>query len=252
MAALSTIPASNDHHRKWRKGLAVFTKLSPSKRQCYYSPTVLAAATEKVIRHRSETDDDSRHDVKSEDLTASQFALEAGIKVKKKCSDDPAAYDDIDDRYDYNSDPEDDQPGFSPLPMARSVSERSKTQTVPRIWDNEFWQPSLSTDQESQKRYPSSIAMKSYSLSSASSYSHPSSMASSFSVCSGRTLSTQSEHSEMMMMRRGPSIIHKGRFKIVVGQETDDGDKDNRQHIINNNNKDTQTLEWRRKRSCTS
>lgn len=238
--ALSTIPAPHDHHRKWRKGLAVFTKLSPSKRQCYYSPMVLAAATEKVIRHRSETDDD-RHDVKSEDLTASQFALEAGIKVKKICGDDPDC-NDVNDSDDLNSDPEYDQPGYPPLPMARSMSDRSKLHATPRIWDTEFWQPSC-RDQKLQNL--PNIALKSYTSTSTSSCSHPSSMGSSFSMCSGRTLSSQSELSDLM--RRGPSIIHKGRFKIVVGQEADNDDNQPITH-----HKDTQTLEWRRKRSCTS
>lgn len=92
----------------------------------------------------------------------------------------------------------------------------------PRIWDSDFW------------HHPSSPS----SSSSCSSSTSTSNLPSLFSCM--RTDSNSSSAS------RGPSIIRKGRFKIVVGQETEP--------VSPTTTKEEFVLEWKRKRadSCAT
>lgn len=191
LAALSHIPAQ--HHQspsapgsRWRRGLAIF-----SKRHKQASPTALAAATEKFIRH-------TPAQVKCEDLTAKEFAELTGIKIKM-----------------------DDNCITTNTPLQQTVESDSyerKRYSMPRIWDSDFW--------------------------------HQGSGAGSslFSACSSSTATTTCPPCECSPLRRsrGPSIITKGRFKIVLGQD-DEHDE---------SSQETQTscevVEWKRKRTHTT
>lgn len=206
-------------------------------------PTVMAAATEKVVMHRRSSPSQSQQ-IKSEDLTCSQFAHMAGIRILRENDDD-------DDDDDAESDEDDDDEcaalthGYgdqrmmaTSVHMGRSFSDRGGSRrSQPQIWDPAFWQHQIQQhDEKMHQPQPGAVMMTplhSYASTSstASSYSNPS------STCS----------SPPSLMRSRPSVIHKGRFKIVVGQ-----DEEQQQQQNDANNAEPKYVEWRRKRSCTT
>lgn len=190
LAALSYIPAQHHqspsaHGSRWRRGLAIF-----SKRHKQASPTALAAATEKFIRH-------TPAQVNCEDLTAKEFAELTGIKIKM----------------------DDDCITTTTPPLQKTVDSNSyerKCYSMPRIWDSDFWH---------QSGGGSSL----------------------FSACSSSTATTTCPPCECSSLRRnrGPSIITKGRFKIVLGQDDEHDESQETQMSCD-------VVEWKRKRTHTA
>lgn len=227
---------------------SVWSKWSTAreKRKMLMLPTVMAAATEKVVMHRrSSPSQHQSQQIKSEDLTCSQFAHMAGIRILRE-------NDDEDDNDDVESDDDDDDDecaalthGYgdqrvmatSSVHMGRSFSDRGGSRrSQPQIWDPAFWQHQIQQQQHDEKMHqpqPGAVMMTplhSYASTSstASSYSNPS------STCS----------SPPSLMRSGPSVIRKGRFKIVVGQDEEQQNDANAA--------EPKYVEWRRKRACTT
>ncbi|KAI8145422.1 hypothetical protein BJV82DRAFT_603608 [Fennellomyces sp. T-0311] len=210
-----TLSTSSSTHYKWKKNLAMFTKWSPRDKKLL-TPTALAAATEKVIRHHRTPN--------SEDLTASQFASYAGIKIHN--DDDDEAFPVQDDFKVHTT-----VLSSVAVPMARSCSERGRK--APQIWDSEFWEHETTSTKPQQQ--PMSIMMA-----PARSYASTASTSSTYSAFSD--CSTTNDTSDVpQLVRSRPSVIRKGRFKIVLGNEDEDDTPTQ-----------PQVVEWRRKRSCTT
>ncbi|KAI7885100.1 hypothetical protein K492DRAFT_172449 [Lichtheimia hyalospora FSU 10163] len=239
--ALSTMSPSSSSSSQTRLR-SVWSKWSTAreKRKMLMLPTVMAAATEKVVMHRRSSPSQSQQ-IKSEDLTCSQFAHMAGIRILRDNDDE-----DDDDAESDNDDDDDDEcaaltHGYgdqrvmaTSVHMGRSFSDRSGARrSQPQIWDAAFWHNQVQQDEKMHQPQPGAVMMTplhSYAstTSTTSSYSNPS------STCS----------SPPSLMRSGPSVIRKGRFKIVVGQ-----DEDQQQNDVN---AEPNYVEWRRKRSCTT
>lgn len=232
-------PSSSSHTRL----RSVWSKWSSAreKRKVLMLPTVMAAATEKVVTHRRSSPSQSQQ-IKSEDLTCSQFAHMAGIRILRENDDDETESDNDDDDVDdecaalthgYG----DQREMATSVHMGRSFSDRGSRRSQPQIWDPAFWQHQIQQQQQDdkmQQTQPGAVMMTplhSYgsTTSTTSSYSNPS------STCS----------SPPSLMRSGPSVIRKGRFKIVVGQ-------DEEQQQQNDDKAEPKYVEWRRKRSCTT
>lgn len=231
-------PSSSSHTRL----RSVWSKWSSAreKRKVLMLPTVMAAATEKVVTHRRSSPSQSQQ-IKSEDLTCSQFAHMAGIRILRENDDDETESDNDDDDVDdecaalthgYG----DQREMATSVHMGRSFSDRGSRRSQPQIWDPAFWQHQIQQQQDDkmQQTQPGAVMMTplhSYgsTTSTTSSYSNPS------STCS----------SPPNLMRSGPSVIRKGRFKIVVGQ-------DEEQQQQNDDKAEPKYVEWRRKRSCTT
>ncbi|KAI9320255.1 hypothetical protein BX666DRAFT_1391561 [Dichotomocladium elegans] len=219
LSSLSPIPPGNS---RWRSVL-ISKKWAPrggEKKRINQLPVVIAAATEKIILRR----DRYPQYIQSEDLTATQFASLAGIRIK-----------------DSDEEPEDDFRDESKqtsilIPMGRSSSNHSCSQKnqLPQIWDSAFWQQQDDRDKTSLACNLPDAASSSPALSPSPSYASTTS-----STCSEQSMSTVGRSS--LTRPPGPSVIHKGRFKIVVGQ--DDGDT---------KPVEPQCVEWRRKRACTN
>ncbi|KAF7730088.1 hypothetical protein EC973_003034 [Apophysomyces ossiformis] len=227
LAALSHNPPSTPAHyqtpnSKWRKGLALFAKYSAnSKKQ--WTPTTLAAATEKFIRHRPSPSPE----IKCEDLTAKEFAELAGIKIKSPSETDP----DLLSTTQHH------------LTVRTAIS--SDLRTCPRIWDSDFWYNECPQQQAPQ---PIPIQSSSYSY-----HTVVSSIGSSSSSSGGSTAATSYASQDFISHLRRHStqedrpicnVIHKGRFKIVVGQD-DEEEAEPIQPPCE------QVVEWRRKRAAT-
>ncbi|CAO3683031.1 hypothetical protein G6F56_000585 [Rhizopus delemar] len=106
------------HSNKWKKGLvSLFTNKfhhPSSQGRRYSSPTTVAAATEKILRHKEQPV------IKCEDLTAKEFAQMAGIKIKQ---------------------PEEETETNDLLTQMTTRTEfSSKSSPNKRIWDSDFWQ----------------------------------------------------------------------------------------------------------------
>lgn len=232
-------PSSSSHTRL----RSVWSKWSSAreKRKVLMLPTVMAAATEKVVTHRRSSPSQSQQ-IKSEDLTCSQFAHMAGIRILRENDNDETESDNDDDDVDdecaalthgYG----DQREMATSVHMGRSFSDRGSRRSQPQIWDPAFWQHQIQQQQQDdkmQQTQPGAVMMTplhSYgsTTSTTSSYSNPS------STCS----------SPPSLMRSGPSVIRKGRFKIVVGQ-------DEEQQQQNDDKAEPKYVEWRRKRSCTT
>ncbi|KAI8886847.1 hypothetical protein K501DRAFT_243455 [Backusella circina FSU 941] len=189
---------------KWKKRLSNLShKLQRSNKNHWNasSATVLAAATEKYIRHEDT--------ICSEDLTASQFANLTGINRKSQSLQSLVLDDDSDD------DDEDEPQEYDDVDIEHS-------KPVMRIWDSHFWQDNrvpqskqLESSSNNNKK-PTSILISSQPL--------------------GRQLSEPGG-------KRIPSMIQKGRFKIVWG-----ADDDNEPVAA----PESHCLEWKRKRASTS
>ncbi|KAG2225650.1 hypothetical protein INT45_012122 [Circinella minor] len=241
----------------------------------------MAAATEKVIRHQKATT--TVHPIKSEDLTASQFASYAGIKIQHEDNWDEENVDSDNDDEEEEEEEDDDEVddevvpsismtmvlqssvglGMTGVPLARSCSDRGGTRnkSAPRIWDSEFWQQETTTTLDNNKtKMMKTTDTTNVMITTKQSHPQPTSImmtpAQSYAstTSSTSTYSVLSEYSNMsstndvpQLVRSRPSVIHKGRFKIVLGNE----------EIDDENNKEKQdrqqapVVEWRRKRSCT-
>ena len=215
-----TLSTSSSTHYKWKKNLAMFSKWSPRDKKLL-TPTALAAATEKVIRHQRTPN--------SEDLTASQFASYAGIKIHSDDDDDDDEALPVHDDFKVHTFV---MSSVTAMPMARSCSERGRK--APQIWDSEFWEHETTSTKREQQQ-PTSIMMA-----PARSYASTASTSSTYSAFSD--CSTSNDSSDVpQLVRSRPSVIRKGRFKIVLGNEEEDEAP-----------AQPQVVEWRRKRSCTT
>ncbi|ORY96436.1 hypothetical protein BCR43DRAFT_491695 [Syncephalastrum racemosum] len=281
MAALSMMPPSSSYNKhKWRKNFASMLSKTHLSRK-YDAATVRAAATEKVVRHRSHPEDPSQGvalvspaTLSSEDLTASQFASLTGMKVRKLSGESDPYDDEDEDAMDGpltpdsthhpsihpNDDNDEDDDDISinyaftnhtalpvqhqnamlyQVPMARSLSTQSEQRRrshLPQIWDSAFWQ------EQSKNAKPAlnPLPLRYYASTSSTSSNRPSSMGSTFSSCSSAHSGTERP------IQKPNNVIHKGRFKIVVGQETADDEENDEKPA------EPEVLEWRRKRACTT
>jgi hypothetical protein len=179
---------------KWKKRLSNLSlKLQRSNKNHWNasSATVLAAATEKYIRHEDT--------ICSEDLTASQFANLTGINRKSQSLQSLVLDDDSED--------EEDEP--------HEYDDNVEHKPVMRIWDSHFWH---------DEREPKHIETKKPNAAAHIISSQP----------LGRQLSEPGG-------KRVPSMIQKGRFKIVWGDDDEPVSAP-----------ESHCLEWKRKRASTS
>lgn len=217
------------------------------------SATALAAATEKFIRHTP-----SEIVIHSEDLTASQFANMTGIKTKRNSlypshynSD---RYEDDDDEEELDSD-EDDEDSRDYYYSTTSVSSSSKQpyQPIMRIWDSHFWQ-----DGNAPAQHRKSLPVTSTELSAATAATAGASNRSMPSAASMGELSTIAStkpttaltsqplcrHASEPGGNKVPSMIQKGRFKIVWGND----DEETLPVVAPTSH----CVEWKRKRAGSS
>ncbi|KAI8086604.1 uncharacterized protein BX664DRAFT_161293 [Halteromyces radiatus] len=254
---------------RWRKHLIRLSKkwIPPSSKHYSRSGTVAAAATEKFIRRPQAT-------VQTEDLTASQFAFMAGIKIKRgrnhqdkiddysdfklsniNMTNDDIHYEESDDDTD---DDDDDDDGMQPLTLDDSQLRHLTTKvtnsqhgSVPcmtsysstrcPIWDSRFWQRE---NQQKQKQHqkkkdiyekPPSTTDK---CSDVSTNDTLSSSASTLNTCHSNNLPTK------------PRVILKGRFKIVMGDSKDE-QLASEPLVRTISTESSNVVEWRRKRTAT-
>ncbi|KAG0175233.1 hypothetical protein DFQ28_002093 [Apophysomyces sp. BC1034] len=265
------LATSQRRHRlpceKWRKGLALFSKLSCSQKKENEKPlTVRAAATEKIVRRRP----CPSPGIHSEDLTASQFANITGIKIKKvgKYADgffdlqaDSSDDDDDDDDDDEEDKDEENDNGNDeneePVVMTTTTIYSAPTSTsgsrakLPRIWESNFWQ----RNNNNNSRYCPATSFSSSSSNPLSSDGGFTLLSTSSTEASTMSLSPPNNETPYISLLRhqsarerptNPSIIQKGRFKIVIGQ---DDDLTIDKPIIT---PEKHCVEWKRKRSCTT
>lgn len=203
------------------------------------SATVMAAAKEKFIRHSSPTSSDIV--IHSEDLTASQFANLTGINSKSKrnsiysnqCSPD---YDEEEMDSDEDEDDDEDSRDYyyystASLPSSSNNNRQHQPATM-RIWDSHFWQD----NSHQRKSLPTNIP--SITLTSATSMNN-------IATTSSKPLTSQplSRHVSEPGGARVPSMIQKGRFKIVWGND------DDTEPITA---PESHCVEWKRKRAGSS
>ncbi|CAO3637069.1 unnamed protein product [Mucor hiemalis] len=222
---------------KWKKRLIKFShKLQRSHHNHQRdrnasmptSATVLAAATEKFIRHTP-----TEIAIHSEDLTASQFANMTGIKTKRNSinSFTPDKYEDEDDE---DSDEDDRDYYYSTTSV--SSSSKQPCQPIMRIWDSHFWQDSAAAVGH-RKSLPVTSAELSSSITSTTSMQEIASKAAtevnSHPMC---------RHASEPGGNKVPSMIQKGRFKIVWGNDDSLPITAPTSHCV----------EWKRKRAGSS
>ncbi|GAA5814006.1 hypothetical protein MFLAVUS_007496 [Mucor flavus] len=213
----NTVNQSNS--TKWKKRLINLShKLHRSNNHNNHwnaassSATAMAAATEKFIRHS--TPATSEIIIYSEDLTASQFANLTGIKTKRASFYTSSPGDMSVDEDESDDDEEDDDFYTS------SLSSFHKHQPAMKIWDSHFWK-----DASSSTKLASSASLKDIS--------------STEKLISSQPLS---RHTSEPGGQRVPSMIQKGRFKIVWGG-------DDNEPIIPTA---PQCVEWKRKRASSA
>jgi hypothetical protein len=211
----STVSQSNS--TKWKKRLINLShKLHRSNNHNNHwnassSATAMAAATEKFIRHSTPATSEIR--IHSEDLTASQFANLTGIKTKRASFYTSTPGDMSVDEDESDEEDEEDARDF----YTSSLSSSHKHQSAMKIWDSHFWKDA------NNKNLASSSSLKDVSL---------------------KNISSQplSRHTSEPGGQRVPSMIQKGRFKIVWGG-------DDNEPITPTA---PQCVEWKRKRSSSS
>lgn len=190
------------------------------------SATAMAAATEKYIRHTKITPTGTSEIViHSEDLTASQFANLTGIKTKRN----PVYYSSsaAGDMYveDEDSDEDEDDEDSRDFYTASVSSYKQNNQPVMKIWDSHFWQ-----DNNQRKSLPSIPLTTSSSMKEIASEK--------IELCS----QPLSRHISEPGGARVPSMIQKGRFKIVWGG-------DDNEPIVR---PESHCVEWKRKRASSN
>ncbi|KAI8335543.1 hypothetical protein BC941DRAFT_430598 [Chlamydoabsidia padenii] len=216
---------------KWRKKLTRLSKKLQSGSRQEMPMTAAAAATEKLLRRPKAT-------VQTEDLTASQFASMAGIKIQRgryhQETDEPSMTFDDDDDDDYS---DEDSDTTEMLPFQQLTVKATKTHqgSLPcvtslsssrSIWDARFWQQQQQPKQQKDK----SDVM----YSDLSTNDSLSSAASTLDTC----LYTPSSK---------PRVLHKGRFQIVMG------DTPTSEPLIRTGSSESSNnvVEWHRKRAMT-
>ncbi|KAI8083749.1 hypothetical protein BDF21DRAFT_416527 [Thamnidium elegans] len=198
---------SNNHNNHWNASSS--------------SATAMAAATEKFIRHS--TPATSEILIHSEDLTASQFANLTGIKTKRasfytSTPGDMSVDEDESDESDDDDESDDEEENAHDFYTASlSSSSHHKHQPAMKIWDSHFW--------KNDKNLASSASLKDIS--------------STEKIISSQPLS---RHTSEPGGQRVPSMIQKGRFKIVWG-----GDDNEPITPIA-----PQCVEWKRKRASSA
>lgn len=224
-------------HSKWRKGLALLTsKLHTTKR--YKNNTTRAAATEKILRHNSNTP----VVVKCEDLTAKEFAQMAGIKIKtsdEMCDEDLIHLSNSSNSSGGSSSSYDEENVYLTTKTTNtfnnnhhqmtSISATLSTKSCHQIWESDFWQ----CDNKSTTTKDDDKLTKTNTTSS--------------------TITTNTNNnndtlfiSQLRSSCTALNTIQKGRFKIVVGQddcEPVNQPQQQHHHVV---------LEWKRKRSDSS
>ncbi|CAO0793437.1 unnamed protein product [Mucor circinelloides] len=217
---------------KWKKRLhKISDKLHRSHNNYHWnvksaskSATALAAATEKFIR--TESTDIA---IRSEDLTASQFANLTGIKTKRNSTTHSIYSSD----YIYSDSDEDDSEDDDYSTMATSTN--GTASTTMKIWDSHFWQ-------DGRKSLPTihtAPLVKSTSLNQVAT--------SSVAVATATATTTTTAHLTSQPLVRNKSepgkssCVQKGRFKIVWGQEDTIEIKPQ-----------VQCVEWKRKRASSN
>ena len=214
---------------KWKRRLINFSnKLNRSHsanhhwNACGTSATAMAAATEKVIRHHT---DPSEIVIHSEDLTASQFANMTGIKTKRNSiySSSPPDFVEEDDMDSDDSDDDYSRDYYnSYYSISSSHNNNNKHHAPATIWDSHFWQDRKSAPTTT------SVSMKAIA-------SHANN-----TPCS-QPLSRQTSEPGGTKV---PSMVQKGRFKIVWGN---DDSTTNSEPVRPPN-----CVEWKRKRAGSS
>lgn len=211
----NTVNQSNS--TKWKKRLLNLShKLHRSNNHwnaASSSATAMAAATEKFIRHS--TPATSEIIIHSEDLTASQFANLTGIKTKRASLYYTSTPGDMSVDEDESDDDEEDDDFYT-----SSLSSSHKHQPAMKIWDSHFWK-----DASSSTKLASSASLKDIS--------------STEKLISSQPLS---RHTSEPGGQRVPSMIQKGRFKIVWGG-------DDNEPITPTA---PQCVEWKRKRASSA
>jgi hypothetical protein len=249
------------HHfdsAKWKKRLFnISHKLHRSHNNNHWnaaatSATAMAAATEKFVRHSSPTTTYNHHQtapssprprsddiaIHSEDLTASQFANLTGIKTKRNSQQHSIYYPTSDvyeesssDDEDYDDDEEEDPRDYyySSTTSAASSSNRHSHQhpAAMRIWDSHFWQ-------DGRKSLPIPILTSTTSMKELA--------AGPSNKITSQPLSTHISEPGRFMRAPAPSVVQKGRFKIVWGGQEEDSQQE---PIIKH---EPHCVEWKRKR----
>ncbi len=228
---------STVHHfdsEKWKKRLINFShKLHRSYNNNHHwnasstttSATAMAAAKEKFIRHSSPPS--SEIVIHSEDLTASQFANLTGIKTKRNSIYSTSVP--TSDGYleeDSDSDEEDDEEYSRDYYYSSTTSASSSYQPTVRIWDSHFWQ-------DHRKSLPTNIS----TLTSTTSIQDISTKAEPIKPI--LTSQPLCRHTSEPGGTKVPSMIQKGRFKIVWGNDDNEPISAPESHCV----------EWKRKRA---
>lgn len=229
-------------HSKWRKGLALLTsKLHTTKRYKYN--TTRAAATEKILRHNSNTP----VVVKCEDLTAKEFAQMAGIKIKttdemcdnnnnedllhlSNSSSNSSGDSSYDEENVYLTTKTTNTFNHNHHQMT-SISATLSTKSCHQIWESDFWQ---CDNKSSSSGTTTTVTKDDDKLTKTPS-----------------TITTNNNNDTLFISQLRSSstalnTIQKGRFKIVVGQddcEPVNQPQQHHHHVV---------LEWKRKRSDSS
>jgi hypothetical protein len=166
----------------------------------------MAAATEKFIKNKTATPASHQEiEVHSEDLTASQFAHLTGIKTKRNTANSFYSTDFSDS--DSDSDTDEDE-YFSTQRTTKSYQPTSRS-----IWDSHFWQ-------DGRKSLPNTATKEKPTI----------------------TSQPLSRNSSEPGGSRVPSMVQKGRFKIVWGHEEQEQIVAPTSHCV----------EWKRKRASSN
>ncbi|KAI9251117.1 hypothetical protein EDC94DRAFT_622282 [Helicostylum pulchrum] len=193
---------SNNHNNHWNASS---------------SATAMAAATEKFIRHSTPVS--SEIVIHSEDLTASQFADLTGIKTKRASLYTSTPGDMSVDEDESDEEDDEDVRDF----YTASLSSSHKHQPVMKIWDSHFWKDA--NNDNNNTKLASSASLKDISSTE-------------------KTISSQplSRHTSEPGGQRVPSMIQKGRFKIVWGGDDNEPVTPTA----------PQCVEWKRKRASSA
>ncbi|KAG2208879.1 hypothetical protein INT47_011019 [Mucor saturninus] len=183
LVAISYNPPTNSS--KWKKGLALLaSKLQHHKDK---SPTTRAAATEKVLRHNSNTV------IKCEDLTAKEFAQMAGIKLKEEDVLEEDVYLTTKSTTTLNNH------------QMTSISTTLSTKSCHQIWDSDFWQSNEPVKKKKVTPKKSTLGVHTKRNNN-----------------NNNNNNINNDTLFISQLRSSSSTINsvqKGRFKIVVGQD---------------------------------
>ncbi|ORX57370.1 hypothetical protein DM01DRAFT_1333997 [Hesseltinella vesiculosa] len=234
VVAASNLPPTCNESARWFKRLLKYTK---KKKPVPKQPTAtcMAAATEKCIRRRYSS-------IQCENLTAREFAHLTGIDI--------VTTDEVDDQLYINTT---HQSNLSLQGATMRSCRTSVSCKKPGILDQDFWQLSRTSTCQDQTS----------SVSSCSNSSHQTSFSAISGFCNNSASTTltnidpdKQKHlacvfSSSCNTSRPCSVIQKGRFKIVVGDDPDEQlDQDLHHDAIVS--PPPAVVEWKRKRSQES